>query len=382
MRVWTESISTQEWFTSALWKSLEDDEELGDGLKSGNPETAREWWENTFAQSSTGVLVKVLQEDVGSKIDNAGPNVTEILFYGARVPEHERRRSKLPSPPLSSPSRQLLQQDADQSSVDDHETCSADFIQLFALPLSSDLLHQAIEPTTPPISPQTLPSDKFTQETTGTFLPQNFSQVKTDTAKEKKRQRVTDLFTKASQRRLKAPRIESSELTSLNRHEAIHRRGGKSKSFSERSLFSEGKQQNLSDQSSQSRRDLNNCSPLFLPDVSGRIYNDTSSKRSSLSRAVSMSNVASPVLTELEGLIARNKDVISRVVMAGLRLNGLQPRKNRSRSQRQSAVDSPSLVQKEDSVKEEKVDDISDESFKTMYHMVFRATIHTFVRCP
>ena len=323
--------------------------------------------------------MRVHQQDTGSMTEDIGPKVTEILFYGARISEQERSGSRLPSPPISSPSRQLLRQFADESTVEDHESHYAEFLQLFALPLSSSLLHQAMEPTTPPKSPQILSSKQFTPEITATFLPQNFNQMKTNLAQDKKRQRVTDLFTKASQRRLKAPRTVSSELTSLSRHETLHKRREKSTFLSEKSSFPGQKQHDSSNKPSQLRDSFSSYSPSFAADMSVCTYNDSNIKRSSISRAVSISNIPSPIHAESESLTARNKDVISRVVRAGLRLNGLKPRKNRSRVQRQSRTNSENLVKGEDDVKEEKLDDLSDESFKTMYHMVFRATIHTFV---
>lgn len=384
--MWTENASTQDWFTSALWQNLEEAEELGDESICGDPDTSRQWWDSVLSQSFIGVLVKVPRQDTGPTIEGDGPKVTEILFYAARVPEQERSRTKLPSPPLSSSSRQLLGQYADQSGVDNHQTYSANNIQLFALPLSSDLLYQAIEPTTPPTSPQIISSNENIQEATATFLPHNVSQLKTNTAKDKKRQRVTELFTRASQRRLKAPRIESSQLTSLSRQESFHRRRGKSMSFSEKSLSSGDTRHNFPTQPLQLGHSLGKYSPSLPPGISDRKYNDTSSKRLSISQTASMSNIPSPVQYETDNLIARNKDVISRVVMAGLRLNGLQPRKSRSRLQRQSTVDSDIPIKGEDVVKDENLDNISDESFKTMYHMVFKATIHTFVSrsmsCP
>ena len=127
------------------------------------------------------------------------------------------------------------------------------------------------------------------------------------------------------------------------------------------------------------RRTISSCSTILPEDIASRLSSDANIKRSSLSRASSISSLPSPGNFESGDIIARNKNVVSRVVMAGLRLNGLQPQKSRSRLRRQSTVDSKSIADGENSAKEVEADDISDEPFKTMYHIVLKATIHTFV---
>ena len=377
--VWTASTDAKNWFASALFEDATDAEELGDVLGSSNSIASRRWWESSFAQCSVGMLVKVNREDTGFGCNEHVPRITEILIYGARIPYQERSNLTLPSPPPSSPSRQAFHRHEEEISAKESHLSSNESFQLHALPLSSDLLHQAVESAIPPLSPHIPLPTENTNETTLTFLPSTFGQFRVETANENKRQRVTDLFDKASQRRLKARRVDSSDLISLKKHETLHRRGKKSISFCGRSQSSQDMLYDLKSQPPQQRSTSSSCSILMPVDVASRLSNEANPRRSSLSRAASISNIPTPARFEPKELVARNKDIISRVVMAGLRLNGPQPRKTRSRLRRQSTVGSEITADGQNPVQDDKADNTSDEPFKTMYHMVFKATVHTFV---
>jgi hypothetical protein len=96
---------------------------------------------------------------------------------------------------------------------------------------------------------------------------------------------------------------------------------------------------------------------------------DSMSKRSSLSRVSSLNENAS--------IEARNKDTISRLVMAGLRLYGFQPRKKPSHSRRVSEVNAQAPKSGGESLTQEDAE--RDEEYKLIYHQAYKGTVFAFV---
>jgi len=71
---------------------------------------------------------------------------------------------------------------------------------------------------------------------------------------------------------------------------------------------------------------------------------------------------------------SKNKDAISRVVMAGMRLYGYQQRKKTNRSRRRSA--SPSIRDAE--AEQESEEAAKDEEYKLVYHQTHRGAVFAF----
>jgi hypothetical protein len=88
-------------------------------------------------------------------------------------------------------------------------------------------------------------------------------------------------------------------------------------------------------------------------------------KRSSLSRVTSLSTPAAEPTIE-----SRNKEAISRLVMAGMRLYGLQQKK-RPKSTRDGAGETEASREEEER---------KDEEYKLVYHQIYRATVVAFRR--
>ena len=379
LEVRTGDVDTEEWLASALSEEIADTDNPDDISTRSSSVASRSWWESPFAQCAAGVLLKVNKKEDVPRCDGNASRITEILIYGARILDQKRCESMLPSPPPSSPSKQLRQTQETETIAEDLRACSEQPLDIFALPLSSDLLYLPVDHTTPPLSPHNTSPTEENREVTCTFLQRTLGQSSTVITNDNKRQRVTNLFDKASQRRLKARRVGSSDLTSLKICEAFHKRGRKPISFDGRSESFEGDLHESADQPSRLRRTLSSHSTFIPPDAACRISHVANYKRSSLSRTSSISNLPSPASFECEELVTRNKNFISRVVMAGLRLNGLQPTKTSSRLRRQSTVGSETIADGGNTTKKVKVDSSSDEPFKATYHMVFKATVHTFV---
>lgn len=96
-------------------------------------------------------------------------------------------------------------------------------------------------------------------------------------------------------------------------------------------------------------------------------------KRSSLARHQS---TAAGLETEQEGptIDQKNKDIISKIVMAGMRLHGLAQSKNR-KLRASSAAPSPAV---DASFEELEAERQNDEEYKLVYHQVYKGTCFTF----
>ena len=360
-QVFSNNLYTQDWFWSALLNNYDpDSEEFHNSYH-------REWYEHTYSQGSGGLLFKAYSDDVPSNSDR--PRITHFLFYAAKM--GKSGRESLPSPPPSSPTRQT------SHSVNSGHQFSPDEFFVFALPLSTDLLDRVTARYIAPPSPTTLPSEDFSGSSDGKFLPNTINDTSAGTEGKQKRQRMSDLFDKASQRQLKARRTESQDLGTLPKYEPVRSQLGWSFSSSGMApKFEEHGEPKLNDIPQLKR--IASTSSATLANGSGRSNSNSQLKRPSLSRADSISNFPSPTCDEEEGMMVRNKDVISRVVMAALRLNGMQPRNSRAKSRCPYMTDR--LEQGEiGHYPAEFAKDTDEESYKAMYHMLLKSTIHTFV---
>lgn len=96
------------------------------------------------------------------------------------------------------------------------------------------------------------------------------------------------------------------------------------------------------------------------------------SKRSSLARVQSVAE--KPLPDEKLSLEAKNKEIISKVVMAGMRLYGVVPSKTR-KSRSNSTVASPAL---DASFADLDIERRNDEEYKLMYHQIYKGTCFAF----
>ncbi|KAF2836972.1 hypothetical protein M501DRAFT_1006905 [Patellaria atrata CBS 101060] len=331
--VWTACKETETWFGDTLLA------EPGDEVVEPGPEGAEKlsWWQAGCRQSPVGALVAVVQKDGQAA---SWPKITEILFYGTlEGPAEEGKEVKL---------------------------------EIRALPLSSDLLTQGLPPT-PPLSPGREKRRKAGEEVEARFLPTPWEVQ--DAAS--KRKAVTDVFDQATELRRKAKRKGGEGIAAA----ASKADGATAGSAHRRSLSIGGK---LSSAASEDRSGPQG--PLSVP-ISTRPLSRSPSisldsrptsrkghldKRSSLSRVTSIANANEGSTVE-----SKNKETISRLVMAGMRLYGLQQRKKTNHNRKDSNV-GPVGVK---SLDEYTTDDApKDEEYKLIYHQVFKGTVFTFRR--
>jgi hypothetical protein len=91
-------------------------------------------------------------------------------------------------------------------------------------------------------------------------------------------------------------------------------------------------------------------------------------KRSGLSRVKSVSNL--PENADKDSTETKNKDVVSRVVMAGMRLYGFSQSKSRKSRAESISQETSELAETQS----------SDEEYKLLYHQVYKATCFAFRR--
>jgi hypothetical protein len=307
--VWTTDAETETWFSNLLLSSHHAEDQ------------AQEWWQNASPESPLGILAAVNVADT-TRIPQ--PRITEILFYAAR--KH-------------------VQQDLDPSSHNDASSSTPE-LGLYALSLSSELLLFNDADITPPGSPVLGASDLNTAH--GRFIPRPWDEP---TLRQRRKTALDSTFSAASDRRKRhsgasipaaAAQNSPSLLPSLPRLKSEASRGSvplltrpKSRSPSIASL----------------RRDPT------LPDQKRVASN------------LSLSTPAPPP-TEPELLAQKNKEMVSKVVLAGLRVWGFTASsKRKKRASTSTSTDLP-LVDVDEEAK--------DEEYKLLYHHVYKSTCFAF----
>ncbi len=255
---------------------------------------------------------------------------------------------------------------------DPTETSLYGEVAVYALPLSSDLIYTpSVHAGLPSLDP-----------TEAQFLSLRTAPVSVDCSK--KRDRLSSLFNEASDRRKKARRRGGATSQSVVNPMVLQRRG-----LDGHSIKTEEDPNEIQSQSDQlvgtplgSRQPTpNQPAPRRKSAVPAQrsLINKgpPELKRSSLSQITSVDGFQG------SSLEARNKEAISRIVLAGMRIHGLQQRKStagaRSRSIRDTGAPrsaTPSellpatmLVDDED----------RDVEYKGVYHQTYKGALFAFV---
>lgn len=327
----TSSEETESWFSSVLLHSQD------------SAEYDLPWWQNAAIDSPLGILVSVTDS---APLANhlAGLKPTELLFYASKDDEDVVTRPL--TPPESSPQGPHLRPESVRS------------LRVWALPLSSLLYHGRAEPTSP-VSPQ---SDDIDIEPT--FLPQCLTKLGVgeeviNRPPVRKRRNVNDAFDEATERRRKARRkwgegVAATATSHVKTEDSIpalkHRRSTSNASVPIQS-------RPLSRASS-----IGSAKPTGLREQSVAAL----SRPSGLSRAQSISGP--PELLPEVHIEQKNKDLISKMVMAGMRLYGLHQSKSR-KSRSNSTTASPAVDVSFEEIEAERK---NDEEFKLIYHQVYK----------
>jgi len=356
----TASARTKEFFDNLLLSTIP--------RQQDNEDVQDQWWHQALQQSPIGVLAQV----TSNPASRGEGTTTEILFYGVVQPPTSGQDP--PTPPPSSPNARNI-----YHSVSGRQEA---IIRVRALPLSSDFLSHL---PTPPLSPtQSAVTDR------ATFLPSIEEVRLAEQEIEKKRKRVSDVFDEAAKTRKKARRKGGLGVAAAaSRIGGINTLVGQKKSKNVKlpeSCRGDTVTTGMEPQRPNSKPEKagtpalksaeNQVEPIARrpisrsPSISSesrplsrRDQLDCLSKRSSLSRITSLSDAAS--------VEDRNKEAISRVVMAGMRLHGMQQRKKPVHARRGSEVSIMALSTG-------LTDTAKEDEYKLVYHQTYKAAVFTF----
>jgi len=323
--VWTSCEATEAWFESILLSKPA-------GLQhEGAACAGQSWWAMARSQSPIGILVQV-QNAVG---EGQKPGVTEILFYGTIAPT---ATGALPTPPSSSPEHF----DALQDQLPE--------LRVHALPLSSDLLYRQPTldalPASPTLSTINVPSNIDAQ-----FLPPQLDAPSVPDSPKRKR----DLFEEATIANKKARGKGGAAIAAAAAR-------ADSRPPSANGALSRPASRQLS------------RAPSITSDTRpiSRKGTDGNNKRSTLSQVATI-----PLQSEEPTTESRNREALSRVVMAAMRMHGLQQRK-KTRSRRASVA--PGVGESQDCNEEVEAEEAAkDEEFKLIYHQTYKGAAFALV---
>ncbi|KAK4580273.1 hypothetical protein LTR86_000476 [Recurvomyces mirabilis] len=312
-------------------------------VEHGQDGSDSQWWQTASNNTKLGLLVKVESSSV--QLDQTSGAATEMLFYTALVAHTAGNPTPPQSPPASAQSRIV-------------ETIGNRY-ELRAIAVCSHLLTRSAN-LTAPSSPGTHDVD---QE--AVFLPRVGAEAQ-DIVHEppvRKRKSVNDTFDQAAERRKKARRGGGGGVAAA---------AAVKQEFSFPSL---GHRRAASGSDSQitiaPSRPLSRSPSISSSRPGTARLGSEAPKRSGLSRVQSVALTAPENMTE-----TRNKEIISRIVMAGMRLYGLSQSKRR-KSKTGSALASPAAELSFDMLDAERQ---QDQEYKVVYHQVYKATCFTFRR--
>lgn len=326
--VWTTEESTQAWFESLLLSNP--------ATLSDTPgQTANEWWKLARSQSPIGILAQV--QDVAE--DAQKPRVTEILFYGT-IAIHAI--GGLPTPPLSS------------SSIENISGEQLPELRVHATPLSSDLLHR---------SSISLPLDDDAH-----FLPPLHNAHGPPKSPKKHR----DIFEEATIANKKARgsggRAVSAAAARGSESQQPYTHRKSSLSIDKRaSPFTDSRPQSASGALPHPSSRPHSRSPSISSDtrpLSRKGQPEAHARRSNLSQVATI-----PIQPEEPTTESRNKDALVKVVMAAMRMHGLQQRKpNKSRRASLAVGGEESERLSEEAIAEA----AKDDEYKLIYHQTYK----------
>jgi hypothetical protein len=343
--VWTTSEASEAWFESILLS------QPAPAVPVDSNGT-HEWWTLARAQSPIGILV-----DVQGQTDVEKPRITQVLFYGtiAAAPVVQG----LPTPPSS--------QDAPNAPPG-----SLPELRVHALPLSSDLLYQSAASAVFPPSPTT--------ETTE-FEAQYLPPVHEPSAAPKSPKRKRDLFEEATLAKRKAKGRGGVGVAAAA---AVAHHGESQHPYASRkSISADAKAPPLPDSRPSSAhgalprpasRPLSR-SPSISSDtrpLSRRDTAETNGRRSLLSR---VDTISSPQPEE-PTTESRNKEALTKVVLAAMRMHGLQQRRKTKQRGAPGLDDSQPAIDQATA----EADAAKDEEYKQIYHQTYRGAALALVR--
>lgn len=308
--VWTTDAETETWFSNLLLSS------------NHAHDQEQEWWQNASLESPLGILAAI---KVADAIKTPQPRITEILFYAAR--KH-------------------LQQDLDTQSHNEASSSTPE-LGLYALPLSSDLLLFNDTDITPPASPILDASDQGTAN--GRFIPRPWDEP---TLRQRRKTALDSTFSAASDRR--------------KRHSGASVSAAAASAQNSPSLLPTLPR--LKSEASRGSVPLLTRPKSRSPSVASLRRDTTLPEQRRVASGLSQATPAPPP-SETELVQQKNKEMVSKVVLAGLRVWGFTASKRKKRASTCTSAAPEPL----DAAEEAK-----EEEYKLLYHHVYKSTCFAF----
>lgn len=309
--VWTTDAETETWFSNLLLSS------------NHAQDQGQEWWQSASLESPLGILAAVTVVDASKTLQ---PRITELLFYAAR--KH-------------------VQQDLDQPSDNDASSSTPE-LGLYALPLSSDLLLLNDTDITPPASPVLGASDQDTAH--GRFIPRPWDEP---TLRQRRKTALDSTFSAATDRR--------------KRHSGASVSAAAASAQNSPSLLPSLPR--LKSEASRSSVPLLTRPKSRSPSVASLRRDPTLPEQRRVASGLSQATPAPPP-SESELLQQKNKEMVSKVVLAGLRVWGFTASKRKKRASTSTSAAASEPIDAAEEAKE--------EEYKLLYHHVYKSTCFAF----
>lgn len=361
--VWTEDEETERWLENCLLSNFHDQDDADESLSH----IMSPWWFRAAQQSDLGILLEVRNEM--SAFERPGDEITEFLIY-ATVSKFFDSASYLPSPPASSSPLRI--NGNDESS----HAALTQKVRFRAVPLASTA-HQGACVNGPCISPATLQrydDNDDDDDDEAYFLPTIPNTTSAAHDSPHKRQRLLHLFEDATYQR-----------------KQLRRRGGESISKAMAGLDSPSLHLE-----NQRGLKLEESNPLNTQKIKReKMLSRSSSTPSSTeihsswlnSKALKVGNDIQGALSGGEGVDSweqtptlptktnsfedQNKSVLTRIIMAGMRIYGLQQRRKPIKLQADSELGADSTITDKSLTR-------GDDEYKTVYHQTLKVATFTF----
>lgn len=338
--VWTHNESTEQWISEALLNHCD--------AVAGSADSTQPWWLRSTQQSDSGILLKV-EDGVGDihSTPSSGYNITEILVYAAISKEQEC------SGILSSPSGSSSGAGDDAGAGDRYGTKRE--IKIYALPLSSRK-HEQFDRIQ---GLDLQPLHNGTDDGKASFLPAAREDIPTRASSPWERSRLSNLFDEARDQRKRLTRHGGGGVSKVMARmdgPGLHLRSasGETSSTIPVELLTDISLKGASGKSlsrASSISSFRSVEPTRPPSRRESLING---KRSSLHRVESIT--PADEVSDGNMIEQKNKAALSRIVMTGMRIYGLQQKKGMEASR-------PLY---------------DDDEYKLIYHQTFKGALFAF----
>lgn len=360
--VWTDDPHTEEVLTGLLLPSRD--------ICAAANYAPKPWWLGPSQQSDLGVLVKVKGSQAKEAVAQA-PQATEILLYAAVVGTHHIEGLLTP-PRSSSPVADAPRRETQRNGSDTQ-------LRLFALPLCSNVTSAGDLTRHHEVQEQSVNPGR------ACFLPQGeFIAAPSQNTSKSKRRKISNVFEDATKQRRKlkgrggeaisramADALPTSALPPMPQTSQAYQSQEilPSKATHESAQASEMRRRSLSRASSAGS--IHNIEPSRPP---SRRDSFIPGKRSGLNRVESVvSGPDSPLTLDSDNSLQdHNTKALSRIVMTGMRMYGLQQKKRVAKYDGQGTEENDNPDSQSNSAQRDL------DEYKLVYHQTYKGACFAF----